>query len=159
MMTKMSAYRAMLVILLGLPLLGVRGMSAQSLEDRFASVKSLTCEFTAMATGNWTGSEPSAKVRPATLKVAFDPIKLEDGTARLVGAFGDFDIIVRLSSGNLHLVQSFKDGPLYVTTLFPRESRPGKVQAVHTRHEYTLITMPGYTSRPEQYYGECALPE
>ena len=132
-------------------------MSAQSLEDRLASVKGLTCEFTAMATGSWKNGEPSAEVGPATLKMVFDQIMLDDGTARVVGVFGDFDIIVRLSTGNLHLVQSFKDGPLYVTTLFPHESRAGKVQAVHTRHEYTLIAMPGYTSRPEQYYGECEL--
>jgi len=150
---------AILLLLLGLPLLQEPRISAQSLEERFASVKSITCEFTTVVTGNWVKGVPSAEVRPATLKIAYDKIMLDDGTARVVGAFGDFDIIVRLSTGNLHLVQSFKDGPLYVTTLLPHESRPGKVQAVHTRHEFTLIAMPGFTSRPQQYYGECALGE
>ena len=59
--------------------------------------------------------------------------------------------------GTLHLVQAFREGPLYVTTIFPKETRGARLQAVHTRHEYTLISMPGYTSRPEQYVGECEL--
>jgi hypothetical protein len=46
-------------------------------------------------------------------------------------------------------------GALYVTTVFNTESRPGKLQAVHTRHEYTPVSVPGFTSRPEQYYGDC----
>jgi hypothetical protein len=28
--------------------------------------------------------------------------------------------------------------------------------AVHTRHEYTDISLPGFTSRPEMYIGDCA---
>jgi len=28
---------------------------------------------------------------------------------------------------------------------------------VHTRHEYTEVRLPGFTSRPEQYYGECEI--
>ena len=59
--------------------------------------------------------------------------------------------------GTLHLVQAFREGPLYVTTVFPKETRGGRLQAAHTRHEYTLVSMPGYTSRPEQYIGECEL--
>jgi len=31
----------------------------------------------------------------------------------------------------------------------------GKLRAVHTRHEYTEVSLPGFTSRPEQYYGDC----
>jgi len=30
---------------------------------------------------------------------------------------------------------------------------------VHARHEYTEVSLPGYTSRPEQYYGECEAKE
>ena len=29
--------------------------------------------------------------------------------------------------------------------------------AVHTRHEYTDVLLIGFTSRPEQYYGDCAI--
>jgi hypothetical protein len=33
------------------------------------------------------------------------------------------------------------------------------LQAVHTRHENTLIALPGFTSKPEQYYGHCEIEE
>ena len=75
----------------------------------------------------------------------------------MVGTYGTSDIIVRLANGTLHLVQMFRDGPLYTTTIFPKETVGKKLQAVHTRHEYTEISLPGFTSRPEQYYGECAI--
>jgi hypothetical protein len=110
-----------------------------------------------MATGTWKAAEPAAEVKPSKLAIVFDEIVVDEGTARAVGTFGPADIIVRLSAGNLHLVQSFRDGPLYVTTILPKETRPGRLQAVHSRHEYTLISLPGFTSRPEQYYGECEL--
>jgi hypothetical protein len=64
---------------------------------------------------------------------------------------------VRLSQGTIHFVQAFRDGPLYVTTIFAKESRDGKLKAVHTRHEYTDVSLPGFTSKPEQYYGECGV--
>ena len=41
------------------------------------------------------------------------------------------------------------------TTVLDRETTDGKLMAVHTRHEYTNTSLPSYTSRPEQYYGEC----
>jgi hypothetical protein len=28
---------------------------------------------------------------------------------------------------------------------------------MHSRHEYTDVSLPGYTSSPEQYYGECEI--
>ena len=131
--------------------------SAQSMEERLAGVKSVTCVFPIYATGTWKDGDPAAETRTSKLTATFDEIVPDEGTARAVGVFGPSDIIVRLSTGNLHLVQSFKDGPLYVTTIFPKETRGGKLQAVHTRHEYTVISIPGFTSRPEQYYGECEL--
>ena len=56
-------------------------------------------------------------------------------------------------------MQSFRDGPLYITTVFNKESRAGKLKAVHTRHEYADVALPGFTSSPEQYYGECEVEE
>jgi hypothetical protein len=87
--------------------------------------------------------------------VRFESVNQDDGTARVVGMFGPSDIIVRLSGETLHLVQSFREGPLYATTVFPKETRAGRLQAVHTRHELTDVSLPGYTSSPEQYYGDC----
>jgi hypothetical protein len=46
-------------------------------------------------------------------------------------------------------------GAVYVTTIFNSETKNGRLLAVHTRHEYTPVQLPGLTSRPEQYYGDC----
>ena len=109
------------------------------------------------AVANWNGGEPQAALTPAKLSFKFENINTEEGTARVVGPFGPSEIVVRLSRDTLHFMQSFRDGPLYVTTLIPRIARDGRVMAVHTRHEYTDVSLPGYTSRPEQYYGSCAV--
>jgi hypothetical protein len=120
-----------------------------------ATVKSAKCVFPLSATGTWKNGEPEAEVKSDTLSLRFDSIDTEEGTARVVGNFGPSDIIVKLTMGTLHFVQIFTGGPLYTTTIFPKETHPGRLQAVHTRHEYTDVSLPGFTSRPEQYYGEC----
>ena len=125
--------------------------------DTLAAATSVKCIFSTVSVGSWTNGDPAAQIKPAKLTVAFERIDTEDGTARVVGDFGPSDIIVRLSSGTLHFVQSFREGPLYTTTIFSHESHPGKLLAVHTRHEYTQVSVPGFTSRPEQYYGECEI--
>ena len=131
---------------------------AQTRPDaRLAAAKKLSCVFPVMATGTWKGGEPQAEIKPVTLSVGFDSVNVDEGTARVIGAFGPSDIIVRLAYGTLHFVQSFREGPVYITTIFPKETRNGRLQAVHTRHEYTEVSLPGFTSRPEQYYGECAV--
>ena len=49
----------------------------------------------------------------------------------------------------------FRSGPLYITTVFELETPGRKLKAVHSRHELFAISLPGSTSSPEQYYGEC----
>ena len=122
-----------------------------------AEIKTAKCEFTLHAVANWKDGDPQASVTSAKLSFTFADINTDEGTARVIGSFGPSDIVVRLSRDMLHFMQSFRDGPLYVTTLIPRITRDGRVMAVHTRHEYTDVSIPGYTSRPEQYYGSCAL--
>jgi hypothetical protein len=131
--------------------------SAQKLEERLESVKTLTCLFTAQAKGNWTGGMPKVDVVTPKLTVQFDEIDTDDGTAKAKGEFGSSDILVRVASGTLHLLQSFRTGPLHITSVFARETQPGRLLAVHTRHEFTPVSLPGFTSRPEQYYGDCEL--
>jgi hypothetical protein len=134
---------------------GSGAIDAQPSRPVLAAVKSVSCKFSILATGTWKNGEPQAEVKPASLSFTFDSINIEEGTARVIGDFGPSDIIARLSMGTLHFLQSFSEGPIYTTTIFPRETRAGKLQAVHTRHEYTEVSLPGFTSRPEQYYGEC----
>ena len=127
----------------------------QSPPSRLETAKSLTCVFSLVATGAWSTSQPHADVKAAKLTLRFDSINRDDGTAGVGDGFGHYDITVRPSARTLLFLQSFRAGPLYITTVFDRESRGGKLKAVHTRHELTEVALPGFTSSPEQYYGEC----
>jgi hypothetical protein len=120
-----------------------------------AAATAVRCEFEVLSTGSWKEGAAQALVQPATLRLAFEAINTDEGTATGAGEMGRSDIIAKLSSTGLHFIQMFRDGPLYVTTVFVQESHPGKFKAVHTRHEENGVRIPGFTSSPEQYYGEC----
>ena len=124
-------------------------------QTELAAAKTATCTFPLIATGTWTDGDPEAEVTASALSFRFEAIDIEDATAEAVGPFGASHIITRLSGEYLHFLQMFQAGPLYSTTIFNKETRDGKLMAVHTRHEYTIVSLPGFTSRPEQYYGEC----
>ena len=150
-----ARYFGMLEVLICF-LLGSDTPNAQrSAQNRLETATSVKCEFPLYATGTWTNGEPQAEVKTAKLSLGFDSIDTQGGTARNLGRFGNSDIVVRLSQGSLHFMLVGSSGPLYITTVFDKESRAGKLKAVHTRHEYTDVSLPGFTSRPEQYYGEC----
>ena len=100
---------------------------------------------------------PEAAVNPSKLVLLFDAINTDEGTAQLRNGSVGSDIIVRSSNGYLNLIQSFRSGPLYTTTVFDKETSGGKLKAVHSRHEYFTTPLPGATSSPEQYYGECEI--
>src|SRR5438132_6530883 len=121
-----------------------------SVGERLARAKSMKCVFAAMATGDWAKGKGDVhgEIKRSNLSISFDTIDADEGTARVIGNFGASDIIVRLSAGTLHFVQSFREGPLYATTIFPYETVDGKLKAVHTRHEFTEVSLPGFTSRP-----------
>ena len=137
---------------------GPDALHAQSpTRDKLVAAKTVTCVFTVYATGTWQNGEAEGALKTGKLSVQFTEINTDEGSARMVGGFGTYDIIVRLAPGALHFIQAFRDGPLYTTTIFDKESRDGKLKAVHTRHEYADVALPGFTSKPEQYYGECVL--
>ena len=127
-----------------------------------ADLHRLKCTFTLVATGTWDQKGvPSAEVTPATLSMQFDDIDTQEGTANVTdvstSAAGAPHITVRLLSDSLHFLAMNISGSVYLTTVFAdRDSRAGaKFKAVHTRHEFTQIRLTGWTSRPEQYYGQC----
>ncbi len=122
---------------------------------RLAKATSLKCTFASMATGTWKEGEPVAATKPAKLVVSFNAVDTQDGTAEAVGDGGKSHITVRLVGPYLHLMQIDPYGALYVTTVIDSETRAGRLAAAHSRHEYTRVQLPGLTSRPEQYYGEC----
>ena len=121
-----------------------------------ADVRSLECTFTLMSIGTWTDGAPEAQVDASELSFRFEAIDTQEATAEVIGPFGPSHIITRLSGDYLHFLQMFSAGPLYSTTIFDRETVDGRLMAVHTRHEYTDVSLIGFTSRPEQYYGDCA---
>ena len=127
-------------------------------ESRLASAKSIKCTFPLISNGSWTGDgQPEAVTNRSSLVVEFSEVNTDEGSARLEGGFGVYDIVVRLASGYLHFIQAFRDGPLYTTTVFEKTSSGTRLKAVHSRHEILDRPLTGYTSNPEQYYGECEI--
>jgi hypothetical protein len=125
-------------------------------DGRLAAAKSLRCTFALDATGGWkTDGAPNAAVKPAKLVLLFESIDTDEGTAKMRNGTMLSDLVARQSGGYLHFMQSFRSGPLYTTTVFDKETSDGKFKAVHSRHELFTVPVPGATSSPEQYYGEC----
>jgi hypothetical protein len=133
----------------------VNGQAPNTPAARLVNAKSLTCTFSVVASGTWKDGVAEASQKPATLKVAFTSIDTQDGTADATGDSGKSHITVRAVGNYLNLMQMDPYGALYVTTVFNAETKSKRLLAVHTRHEYTPVQLPGLTSRPEQYYGDC----
>jgi hypothetical protein len=125
--------------------------------ERLAAATKLECRFTTVSAGVWENGAAKIEVLPKELKLTFDKVNVDEGTADANSQFGDFYVAVRFSNGYLHLMQMFSSGPLYTTTVMARETTDGRMMAIHTRHEYTPATVPGFTSRPESYFGDCAI--
>jgi hypothetical protein len=127
-------------------------------QGRIAAAKSIRCSFPRAATGGWKkDGAPDATVASSALVLRFDAIDADDGTAQLRNGTMGSDVIVRLSGSYLHLMQMFRTGPLYTTTVFDKDPNSSTLKAVHSRHEYFPVPLAGSTSTPEQYYGECEI--
>jgi hypothetical protein len=153
--TDMSIKRILQILTIA----GVLPLTAFGQDSKLASVKTLQCTFPLITTGTWKNGKAEAAVKPATLTLKFVSINTDEGSAQLDGGSGTYDIIVRYASGYLNFIQSFRDGPVYTTTVFQKETTGGKLKAVHSRHELFDFALPGFTSSPEQYYGECEIKE
>jgi len=153
----------LVVIVVFVLLVGAHAASGQrAAQNAPGRAKSLSCVFPVVATASWKNGEPVAEIKTAKLSLEYDTIEPQEGSARYAGGDTNLavsDIIAQLSGGSLHLMQTSRSGAVYITTVHPSESRGGKLKAVHARHEYTEVSLPGYTSRPEQYYGECEAKE
>jgi hypothetical protein len=124
-----------------------------------AKARSIKCVFPLMVVGTWNAAQPEAKIQPSKLELEFVGINTDEGTAELKSGYGKYDIIVRYAEPYLHFVQSFLNGPLHTTTVLEKKTASGKLKAMHSRHEFTDFALPGFTSSPEQYYGECEVVE
>jgi hypothetical protein len=127
-----------------------------ALEKKLLAAKTLKCKFSTMVTGDWVeGGKTKLTVAPAKIEVAFSSIDIDEGTAEADGGYGNTFISVKYAHGYLHFMQISDAGPLYLTTVLVTETTPGHFKAIHTRHEWTPTSIPGFTSRPEMYVGEC----
>ncbi len=122
---------------------------------RLVDAKVIRCAFTTLATGTWKEGVAEAITKPAKLAVAFVSIDTDEGTANAADDTRKSHITVRVIGNYMNFIQVDAYGALYVTTVFNTEAKGGRLLAVHTRHEYTPVQLPGLTSRPEQYYGDC----
>jgi hypothetical protein len=147
-------YLAMATLIAALASLPGSG-AAQAGQSALAKATAIKCTFSLIASSTLQVDPPKAEVKPTNRVLEFEAINADEGTAQLKSGFGQYDIIVRYAKGYLHFVQSFLDGPLHTTTILEKKTPGGKLKAMHSRHEYTDIALPTYTSSPEQYYGEC----
>ena len=130
--------------------------AALSAQQRITSATALRCSFSTQVKGAWRSDGPAdVSTTPSTLTLRFDAIDTDAGVAQLRTGSMTSELIVRASEGYLNFVQVFRTGPVYTTTVFDAGSAGGKFKAVHSRHEFLQPPLPGGTSTPEQYYGEC----
>ena len=125
-------------------------------QSRLATVKTIQCSLQRQSTGTWLkGGGIEATVKPATLTLRFESIDSDAGTAILKTGAAGTEITARLAEGYLHFMQAFRTGPLYTTTIFEAGASGDRFKVVHSPHEYFATPLPGATSSPEQYDGEC----
>jgi len=138
--------------------LSSRPLHAQVQPPALSMAPHIKCVFTIVSTAVWSRTgELTPSTKPANLVLEYKNISTSDGSAEALGFTGSFFINARFVGSSLHLLATADAGPVYLTTVFDRQSHPGKYKAVHTRHELTDVVLPGYTSSPEQYFGECEI--
>jgi len=156
-MSRRNAFAAALVAATFLLLDSSAHAQGAALERRLASATRVECRFETLATGDWNANSSSAAVTKVDHAATFFDIDVDGGTAEADGPFGTAFIVVRYAHGYLHFLQMSDAGPLHVTTVLAQETTGGRLKAVQTRHEYTPVALPGFTSRPEMYIGDCAV--
>lgn len=129
----------------------------RNLMDQLRAATRVECQFSQVAKGNWNEEDSVFAAEAVDFSAAFFDIDVESGTAEAEGRFGASYIIVRYAEGYLHFMQTLNSGPLYLTTILAQPTTDGRLKAVHTRHEYTQVSLPGFTSRPEMYLGDCSV--
>lgn len=118
----------------------------------------ISCTFPVLSTGTWSKEgDVTNEVKKSEFSLVYQAIDTQDGSAQVKGMSGNFYITVRVVGGHLHLLTTDSGGPVYMTTVFNSPAHKGKFKAAHSRHEFTSVQLPGFTSRPEQYIGECEL--
>lgn len=158
-MPMQAVFEKVLPLITALACLLPHSVSAQinPLQDKLESVTRLECEFATLGSAQWDGGQAALEISDSDLSIVFFDIDTEEGTAEAEGEFGGVSyIVVRYTEGYLHLMQMFRAGPLFVTSVLAQETTEGRMMAMHSRTEFSEIALPGFTSRPETYVGDCS---
>ena len=127
-------------------------------KNPLAQVKALKCRFTIYSSGSWKNGEPQAQIRqPEQLSIEVDEIDTDSGSARVTGTSGPSDVVSLLTVSSLHFMERSVTGTLTITTVFVGDANAKTFRAVHARHDYLPMSLPGFTSEPSvsQHYGTC----
>ncbi len=132
---------------------------AQSTENNpLAKVKKLKCQFSIYSSGSWKALDAQAQIRqPETLSLEIDEIDTDSGSGRVTGTSGPADVTALLTISSLHFMERSVTGTLNITTVFSGDPDATVFRAVHARHDYLPMSLPGYKSEPSvsQHYGTC----
>ena len=146
-------------VMVVLAMLGAHGAGAQSTDKNpLALVKSLKCTFPVYAVGAWKNGEPQAQIKQADqFTLTIDEIDTDSGSGRVTGTAGPVEVTALLTVSSLHFMERSVTGTLNITTVFVSEAGAKKFRAVHSRHDYLPMSIPGFTSEPtvSQNYGTC----
>src|SRR5690349_10493159 len=134
--------------------------TAQTTEKNpLAQVKHLKCRFSVYASASGSKAQESqAQVRqPETLSLDIDEIDTDSGSGRVTGTAGPVDVTALLTISSLHFMERSVTGTLNITTVFAGDPDAKTFRAVHARHDYLPMSLPGYQSEPSvsQHYGVC----
>jgi hypothetical protein len=142
-----------------LALTGAERAFAQSTEKNpLALVKSFKCTFPVYAVGTWKAGEPQAQIKQADqFTLTIDDIDTDSGSGRVTGTAGPVEVTALLTVSSLHFMERSVTGTLNITTIFVSDGGVKKFRAVHSRHDYLPMSIPGFTSEPTvtQNYGTC----
>jgi len=142
-----------------LALLAAHAASAQSTDKNpLALVKSLKCTFPVYTVGTWKNGEPAAQIKQAeNFSLTIDEIDTDSGSGRVTGTSGPVEVTALLTVSSLHFMERSVTGTLNVTTMFVSGGGVKRFRAVHSRHDYLPMNIPGFESEPtvSQNYGMC----
>lgn len=141
-------------------LLGPGAVFAQKSDTNpLTLVKTLKCAFPIYSVGSWKGGEPQGQIKQGQqFSLDIDEIDTESGTARVVGTTGPVHVTALLTVSSLHFMERTVTGTLNITTVFTSDGGDAtKLRAVHSRHDYLPMSIPGFVSEPTvtQNYGSC----
>ena len=142
-----------------LALLGAHAAFAQGTEKNpLALVKTLKCTFPVYAVGSWKAGVPQSQIKQAEqFSLTIDEIDTDSGSGRVTGTSGPVEVTALLTVSSLHFMERSVTGTLNVTTIFVSAGGVKRFRAVHSRHDYLPMSIPGFESEPtvSQNYGMC----